>query len=227
MKYFYPSLFSLALAFVLPAQAQSSCSSDGVQPLRSFTERFTPADCADCWVKPLAKTQAGLVLDWIVPSEAGDEAVLSAAATSDATQRLGELAMTLSKDQQNHPSFVKKSPAYALRVAHGLAVNAYVGTSIELTKFPKIRTKQPLTAYLLLIERVPKGTADTPTERLLVRNILQESVTLPAKSAKSLMLARRSMSIPAGANPDNFGLVGWVQDSKGQILVATQSRCKP
>ena len=205
------------------AQAQSSCSSDGVPPLSRFTERFIPADCASCWEKPIAATQTGLVLDWIVPSEAGDEAALSAAATRDAAVRLGDLAMTLTKEQKNHTTAAKKSSAYALRVAHGLPINAYIGTSIELTRFPKKMI--PITAYLLLVERIPKGTADTPIERLLVRNMLQESVTFPAQSGKPVMLSRRPMSIPAGVNPDNLGLVGWIQDANGQVLTAVQSRC--
>ncbi len=194
--------------------------------MRSFTERFTAADCADCWENPHAVVRLGtdsVVLDWIVPSDSGDEAALSAAAIRDASSRLGELGMAVAKNQKVRTSFVRSSGGTPLRVAHGLAVNAYIGTSIELTRH--LQTFTPLTAYLLLVERIPKGTANTPIERFLVRNMLQESLTLAALSGKPVLISRRPMSIPAGVNPDNLGVVGWLQDSKGKILAAVQSRC--
>lgn len=204
------------------AAAQSFCSSDGVKPLHQLTERFTSADCASCWTAPLVAPKSGLVLDWIVPSASGDEAALSAAANRDALARLDALALVLNKDQYLHRTTATTPSAYTLRVAHGLAVNSYVGTSIELTKRPK-HVKQ-LDSVLLLLEHVPQGTADSPVERLLVRNMLQESWNLGGKAP---LLSRRPMSIPAGANPDNLRIVGWVQDAKGRILGMAQSRCVP
>ena len=187
-----------------------------------MTERFIGADCATCWTKPLAAPKSGLVLDWIVPSAAGDEAALSAAANQDALTRLDALAVVLNKDQGLHRTTVTAPTAYSLRVAHGLAVNSYIGTSIELTKRPKHVKK--LDSILLLVERIPQGTADSPVERLLVRNMLQESWNLAAQSS---LLSRRPMSIPAGANPDNLRIVGWVQDANGRVLVMAQSHCVP
>ena len=212
-------LFALQSGF---ATAQSSCSSDGVKPLHHLTERFTSANCATCWAAPTAAPKAELVLDWIVPSAAGVEAALSAAANQDALARLDALAVVLNKDQRLHRTTVKIPTAYTLRVAHGLAVNSYVGTSIDLTKRPK-RAKK-LDSVLLLVEHIPQGTADSPVERLLVRNMLQESWNL---AAQPTLLSRRPMSIPAGANPDNLRVVGWVQDAQGRVLAMAQSRCMP
>lgn len=187
-----------------------------------MTERFINADCATCWTTPLAAPKNGLVLDWIVPSAMGDGAALSAAANRDAMSRLAALAVVLSKDQGLQRTTAKAPTTYTLRVAHGLAVNSYMGTSIELTKRPK--HVKNLDSVLLLVEYIPQGTADSPVARLLVRNMLQESWNLAAQSA---LLSRRPMSIPAGTNPDNLRVVGWVQDAKGRILAMAQSRCVP
>lgn len=221
MKYFFLTLLSLQLALQSGlATAQSSCSSDGVQALRQVTERFISAACATCWTAPLAAPKAELVLDWIVPSAAGEEAALSAAAHQDALTRLDALAVVLNKDQHLHRTTATAPTAYTLRVAHGLAVNSYVGTSIELTKRPKHIKK--LESFLLLVEHIPQGTADSPVDRLLVRNMLQESWNLVAQPT---LLSRRPMSIPTGANPDNLRVVGWVQDAQGRVLAMAQSRC--
>lgn len=200
--------------------AQSSCSSDAVAPVRAFAERFTDADCASCWTKPPAPPRSGLVLDWIAPGAAGEDAPLSAAATVDALSRLESLKLSLGKNQQIALHRTKNTAAYRLRVAHGLAVNGYIGSSIELKKYPK--GAKDLTAVLLLVEMIPTGTADSPMERLLVRNMLQETWHL---SARKPQLSRRPMSIPPGTNPDNLRVMGWVQDAQGRMLAAAQSRC--
>lgn len=230
MKYFLLLILSLQ---AIHASAQSSCSSDKAASIRSITERFTNADCEICWKKPLdvaqntSKSQANL--DWIAPSAAGEDAPLSAAANRDAMQRLDNLKITLPKEQQIVKTSVTSS-TYKLRVAHGLAVSGYIGSSIELTQFPKnLPTAKNLTAVLLLTETIPKGTADSPTERNLVRNMLIETwnVATDSKntSEKQVLLTRRPLSISAGVNPDNLRVLGWVQDDKGRVLAAAQSKC--
>ena len=157
-----------------------------------------------------------------MPSPAGDDAALSAAANRDALTRLDALAVFLNKNQHLHRTMTKAPATYTVRVAHGLAVNSYIGTSIELTKRPK-HVKR-LDSFLLLLEYIPQGTADSPIDRMLVRNMLQESWNL---TSQATLLSRRPMSIPAGTNPDNLRVVGWVQDTKGRVLGMAQSRCVP
>ena len=83
---------SLALAHAPQALAQTHCSSDGTPKPVALFERFISADCEACWgdaAPPAPSAKAGaVVLDWIVPSAAGDDAPLSAAATTDALPRL-------------------------------------------------------------------------------------------------------------------------------------------
>lgn len=226
MKYLV--LLLLALQSTL-ATAQSSCSSDNVAPLRALAERFIPADCASCWAEPLAAPPSVQVLDWIVPGSAGEDAPLSAAATVDAESRLASLKLALGKEQHVAMHRPTNTPGYRLRVAHGLAVNGYMGTSIELQKYP--RGAKDLTAVLLLVETIPQGTADSPIARLLVRNMLQETWPLPSRhpvsAARQPLLSRRPMSLPQGTNPDHLQVMGWVQNAQGRLLAAVQSRCAP
>jgi hypothetical protein len=226
MKYFLTVIFLLQSAF---ATAQSSCSSDQTAVIKTIYERFTSADCEACWTKPLLTNKLGVTLDWLAPSPAGDEAPLSAAANRDASLRLENLKITLPKEQHIVKTAIPASD-YNIRVAHGLAVAGYIGASIELTQFPKnLTVAKNLTTVLLLTETIPKGTADSPIERNLVRNMLIETWHVAPMSAKKVdnqaIVTRRPLSIPAGVNPDNLHVIGWVQDHKGRVLTAAQSLC--
>lgn len=226
MKYFLLLLFALQATQIA---AQSSCSSDQTVAVKSISERFTNADCEACWTKPVLTSKLGTTLDWLAPSPAGEDAPLSAAANQDASHRLENLKIPLPKTQQIVKTAVASS-GYSIRVAHGLAVAGYIGSSIELKQFPKnFTSSKNLTAVLLLTEAIPKGTADSPIERNLVRNMLVESWQVAPisrkKNEKQVILTRRPLSIPAGVNPDNLRVFGWVQDDKGQILAAAQSLC--
>lgn len=229
MKYFLLLIFALQAT---QAAAQSSCSSDKTAIIKSIYERFTNADCEACWTKPIATGKLGTTLDWLAPSPAGEDAPLSAAANRDALHRLENLRISLPKEQQIVKTTLSPS-AYKIRVAHGLAVAGYIGSSIELIRFPNFpqnsSESKNLTAVLLLTETIPKGTADSPVERNLVRNMLIESwqiAPIPLKkSEKQMILTRRPLSIPQGVNPDNLHVFGWVQDDKGRVLAAAQSLC--
>lgn len=226
MKYFLIVIFLLQSSF---AMAQSSCSSDKTVAIKTIYERFTNADCGSCWTQPLMTNKLAVTLDWLAPSPAGDDAPLSAAANRDALLRLDNLKIALPKEQQVVKTAIATS-AYKIRVAHGLAVAGYTGASIELTQFPpNLPIAKNLTAVLLLTETIPKGTADSPIERTLIRNMLIETwIAAPISTKnpkKQVLLTRRPLSIPAGANPDNLHVVGWVQDDQGRVLAAAQSHC--
>jgi hypothetical protein len=230
MKYLLLMIFSLQ---AMQASAQSSCSSDQATAVKLISERFTNADCEICWTKPLGSnpnpSKSTVNLDWIAPSPAGDDAPLSAAANRDALSRLENLNIALPKEQQIVKTSVA-STAYKLRVAHGLAVSGYIGSSIELTRFPKnFSNSKNLTAILLLTETIPKGTSDSPAERTLVRNMLIEPWVVThqtdKKIGKQVVITRRPLSIPPGVNPDNLRVFGWVQDETGRVLAAAQSQC--
>jgi hypothetical protein len=230
MKYFLIATFLLQSTF---ASAQSSCSSDQTSAVTTIYERFTNADCESCWTTPLLTNNSGAssstTLDWLAPSPAGEDAPLSAAANRDASFRLENLKINLPKTQQIVKTSISSS-AYKIRVAHGLAVAGYMGASIELSQFPKnLPSTKNLTAVLLLTETIPKGTAGSPIERNLVRNMLIETWRLAPVSGKNsdnqAILTRRPLSIPAGVNPDNLHVFGWIHDDKGRVLAAAKTLC--
>lgn len=240
MKPFPPAASSLALPALLAAmawlaplpsaQAQSYCASDDQPQPVQLLERFINADCADCW-SDAATPQAGsgqLALDWVVPGSEGDDAPLSAVATRDALARLQALGQQVPAQAQASRRRVKGIRGASLRVAHGLPVADYIGASMELKPIPRAARKQRWTAWLALVETLPAGTEGSPVERNLVRNLLQplwDGSKQLLKDERNRFFELRPMNIAPGANPSRLRVIGWVEDEKGQVLVAAQSRC--
>jgi hypothetical protein len=215
------SLAALAAAMLAAggASAQSSCSSDGVPRPAALLERFINADCDDCWAdRQTPDAAAGtLAIDWVVPGSRGDDAPLSAVALRDGLDRLDAAKRTV--PDRSYSSFARAGAPQALRVAHGLPYNDYIGTSIELQ-----RPEPPAgwTAWLLLVETLPKGTEGSPVERHLVRNALR--VDWPA-GRTARRLETRPMQIPEGSVASRLRVVGWVEDARGKVASIAQSRC--
>ena len=233
-------LMALLLAMASPsAQAQSSCSSDGQRAPVALVERFISADCDTCWADPataLVKATE-LALDWIVPSAKGDDAPLSAAASRDALARLQALRKAVPASSINvrqASTATRPTKPAALRVARGVALGGYIGTSIELTHSGRNgpASIHPMTAWLLLIEAIPAGADGTPVARNLVRNALQLSwndassrpISTGGKAGRRFYESR-PMSIPAGANPDRLRAVGWVEEPNGKLITSAASVC--
>jgi hypothetical protein len=111
-------------------------------------------------------------------------------------------------------------------VAHGLAVNDYIGTSISVQQPGPERWS----AWLALVETVPAGVEGSPVERNLVRNTFQppwDGAKPLSKADRRRLLESRPMQIPEGAKPSRLRVVGWLEDSRGHIRAIAQSRCRP
>ena len=231
----------LALLLWLPsAQAQplapSFCASDGQPRPVQLLERFINADCDSCWQDPATpKANAGqVVLDWLVPNDAGskgEDAPLMAVASRDGLNRLQALGKSLPAQTLASSLTVKKYKSATLRVAHGLPLSGYLGTSIEFKAGPATAKAQPATAWLVLVEALPEGTEGSPVERNLVRNSVQIGLQPNNFGRKQLLnkerfFESRVMSIASGVNPDRLRVIGWVEDQAGHVVVAAQSRCK-
>jgi hypothetical protein len=220
-----------ALAILLPAlwaggaQAQSSCSSDGQPQPVAILERFINADCESCW-SDARTTRPGpgeIALDWIVPGSRGDDAPLSAAASRDALERLKAVGRPAPPQAGSSRRKLQRA-GRQLRVAQGLPFNGYIGTSIEL----KRGDGGPWKAWLLLVETIPAGSEGTPVERNLVRNAMQppwDGKGPQTRGAEARLFESRPMSIPEGAKSARLRVVGWVEDGRGRIVAAAQSRC--
>jgi hypothetical protein len=237
MKTLAQALLALGAACLLAAgaQAQSSCASDGTQPPTRLVERFINAGCEACWGDAATPTalQHAAVLDWIAPNAQGDDAPLSAAALREATWRLQALETPLpAKTATVTLPVVPGGPP--LRVAHGLAVNGYVGASVTLTLSAdqaKQAEQQGWSVWLAVVETIAAGSDGTPLARNLVRNTLQPRwnwLGQPANAAGKLEFAdTRPMNLPEGVKPERLAVVGWVQDRQGRVLAAAQSHCEP
>ena len=226
MKHF---LCLMPLAIAATAQAQSSCSSDGQRTPVAVVERFTSADCENCWSDTTARSAPlrTLVLDWIVPSPRGDEAPLSAAATRDANDRLAALHRAAPTASYSNQTPVAKRP-YRMRVAHGLPFNGYIGASMELPQSEVRPVPLPVTGWLVLVETIAAGTEGTPVERNLVRNSLTrtwDGRNQLSKDEQKRLWESRPMGLGATARPERLRVVGWVEDAHGRIITAAQSHC--
>lgn len=225
-----PLLLAVALAAPgFAAQAQSFCASDGQPRPVQLMERFIHADCDTCWTDAATPVPASnaVALDWVVPSRQGDDAPLSAVATRDALARLEALGQGVPAESKTILHAVKGIKGAALRVAHGLPVADYLGASIELKPLSPAARK-PLTAWLALVETLPAGTEGSPVDRNLVRNVISlnwDGRKQLLKDEQKRLFESRSMNIAPAANPDRLRVVGWVEDEKGQVLLAAQSRC--
>jgi hypothetical protein len=220
----------LAIAFLLhqPVRAQSSCSSDGQRAPMALMERFINADCAHCWsaAETPRPSRGTVALDWIVPGTQGDDAPLSAVATREATERLHALGRDAPQAASTLTSRVGPPSALRLRVAQGPAVNGYIGASIELRQPGTL--KDPVSAWLALVETIPAGVEGSPVERNLVRNVLNPAWTRSeqlSNSKSSRFTDYRAMSIPAGASTARLRVIGWIEDMQGRISVIAQTHC--
>jgi hypothetical protein len=216
-----PTLVALLLAALLAgaARAQSSCSSDGQPQPTGLLERFINADCESCWAaRQTPEPAAGAIaVDWIAPGARGDDAPLAAAATVDARERLHAAGKDI--PPQSSTSFSRLVDGRRLRVAHGLPVNDYIGTSIELSP----RGAGPWRAWLLLVEDLPSGAEGSPVARSLVRNALR--LEWKAEPKPQRLHESRPMRIPEGAQPERLRVIGWVEDARGRLVAAARSAC--
>ncbi len=214
------------------AHSQSVCSSDSQAQPQALFERFINADCATCWADTATPTAppGALVLDWIVPGDQGDEAALSAAASSDALARLQDVQRARPDTQDRHDSRVDPLPGATLRVARGPAVANYVGVSVTLTLPQGASPALPLSGWVVLVQALPSGVEGSPVSRNIIRNAFQPiwNVGNVLSNKEQLRFHElRAMSIPERVQADSLTVVAWIQDAHGRILAAAQSVCPP
>ena len=234
----FASASALAIALLIllaapgSAHAQSFCASDGQPQVTQLLERFISADCASCWQDPATpKAAAGqLALDWVLPGSGGEAAPLSAVATRDAAQRLEALKQAMRGESNARRSAVRALPGAKLRVAHGLPVTGYVGASIALTPGTTAAHAHQWTAWLALVETLPKGTEGSLVARNLVRNTFKanwDGRKMLLETELMRFIEQRSMGLPEGVDTSRLRVIGWIEDETGQVRAAAASRCMP
>ena len=212
-----------AVLAALPVAARALCTSDGVAPPQAVLERFTSADCADCWRDPRTATPGAntIALDWIVPGRQGDNAPLSAVALDEGMERLYTLGQPVPERSAVLGS-VRSGDAVPLRLAQGDAVNDYVGTTIEL----KTPGREAWHAWLLLVETLPAGTEGSPVARNLVRNVFRPDWSQVVGRAPGLLAEARAMQIHDGARAERLRLVAVLHDARGRIRAIGRTECR-
>ena len=220
----------VALAIAPQLHAQSFCASNGqVQPVQ-LMERFINADCESCWTDPATpKAATGTIaLDWVTPGSQGDDAPLSTVVSRDSLLRLQALGQEPPSEATSQTRPVQGLRGAKLRVAHGLPLADYLGTSIELKPIPASVKQQMWTSWLVMVETLPAGVEGSPVERNLVRNTLSlnwDGRKPLSKGERNRFYEARSMWIAPAANPNRLRVIGWVENQKGKIVAAAQSRC--
>lgn len=236
--------FTTAIALLLGVQmptlfAQSACNSDGTAAPQALFERFISADCADCWAdaQTPAPGSSAAVLDWIVPSAAGEDAALAAAARRDALERLNTLKRALPQPSDVHVSTRADSLPGRFRVALGPAVNDYVSALVSYAgPVPALaqQEKQGLAVWLALVEQIPAGVESSAVPRNLVRGVFRtqwqqrnqlkkgERINLPRDMQ---WIDRVSMQLPAGTSAERLSVIAWAQTADGTTLGIVQAAC--
>jgi hypothetical protein len=222
MRTAVPRLLAVLL-LGLPLAAAALCTNDEAPAVQAVLERFTSADCAECWRDPATpRPTAGntLALDWIVPGRRGDDAPLSVVALDEALDRLALLGREPPARSANVTT-VRFGEPVPLRLAQGDAFNDYVATTMELKK----PGREPWQAWLLLVELLPAGAEGSPVPRNLVRNVFRPDWADVARRAPGTLAEARTMQIHEGARPQRLRLVALLQDGRGRIRAITQTEC--
>lgn len=203
---------------------EGACSSDGQTRPRALVQRFISADCEACWRSGSRVGAREVAIDWIVPSTRGDEAPLSAAASSEALERLAQLPRKVPFSGSHTERQALLASARTLRVTHGVPADHHIGTSIEL----RPAGRAPWTAWLVLVETIPAGTEGTPIERKLVRGAYQapwDGKRGPDRAQRQRLFESRDLRVPEGVDATRLSVVAWVEDARGRIRAISESKC--
>ncbi|HEX2546586.1 MAG TPA: hypothetical protein VHL79_17015 [Ramlibacter sp.] len=215
------SILVSALLALAPVAAQALCTSDDVPQARAIVERFISADCLECWREKVpAPPPDTIVLDWIVPGLKGQNAPMASIARDEALDRLYHLKRPTPKTSASVTSERNGTPA-PLRLAHGQAINDYVGTSMEL----KEDVQGAWHVWLMLVEQIPAGTEGTPVPRTVVRNVFRPDWAKTVGRNPRLLAETRAMQIQEGVRPERLRLVAVVADGRGRIRAITRTEC--
>lgn len=213
-----------ALAMVQAAAATGDGAAACPRQPRAVFERFISADCDVCWTStdtPAAPGDAWL-LDWIVPSERGDDAPLSAAAPREAKERAvratGSAPRASDTTVQRTP-VAQRGPS-RLSVASGPAWNGYFGVRFS----SRGRWPRGSTAWMALVETVPRGTDGTPVPRQLVRTVAGPIALDAGMRSHS---ETRAMRWPETAKAERLRAVAWVESAQGAIMAFAHGDCGP
>lgn len=190
-----------------------------------IVERFTSADCAECWGQrppgPAGAAPTAWVFDWIVPTAAGDDAPLSSAAVAEGVDRAERAGGSAPVGGQVlvQRSAPRPVPGLRLSVQSGPAWNGYFGLQFTV----RGRTPAGSTGWLALVEQLPAGSQGSPVERQLLRAV---AGPLPLGTASARPVQHlRALRWPATADPARLEARAWLETADGRVLAVAEARC--
>jgi hypothetical protein len=212
---------------VLAALAASSPPADAAPACpradAPVTERFTSADCADCWAAAVPGSAAdGWLFDWITPTPRAAEAALASAAPIESAERAQRLGAQAPVDSQVwvQRERLQRSPGLKLQVQSGPAWNGYFGLQLDA------RGALPAgsTGWLALVEMLPAGTEGTKVDRQLLRSVAGPFPLDGARSARGVRHLR-ALRWPDTAQPARLQARGWIEGPDGRLLAVASDSC--
>jgi len=207
---------------VVGTAALAACPGPGA----ALAERFTAASCPGCWADDGAPAGGpGWQLDWVVPTD--DEAPLSAAALSDANDRLqraGAPAPGASAAQLLRRGSVQARPGLSLRVGAGPAWRGYFGLQLSLLPPPRPAWAAGTTAWLALVELLPAGSEGNAQPRALVRSVAGP-LPLDGATPGQRLTHLRALRWPESAKPERLQARAWLEAPDGRIIAMAANRC--
>ena len=187
-------------------------------------ERFTSADCPDCWsAADVATAPAGAwSFDWIASTPTGSEAALAAAANTEAQERAQRAGGPSPTGAQTLTvrSTLPRAPGLKLSVQSGPAWNGYFGLRLEA----RGRVPPGSSAWLGLVEMIPANAEGSAAERQLVRSV---AGPLPLNTLRTdrVMSHLSALRWPETAQPTRLQARGWIEGPDGALLAIATDRC--
>ena len=154
-----------------------------------------------------------------MPGAAGDDAPLALAALPDALARARRGRLRLAaNDTLVHRTALRPPRGTSLAVATGPAWHGYLGVQLDLGG----RWPAGSSAWVALVEPVPKGTDGTPVPRQLVRNVAGPIVmNLLGKRRRETL----AMRWPESARPERLRAAAWIETATGRIVAFALEGC--
>lgn len=187
----------------------------------AIVERFTSADCTDCWQADAPTPAKGIwVFDWISPTTA--DAAMSPAAPLESRERAQRAGGAAPVDQQ---TLVVRGHAAAPRGLHlavesGPAWAGYFGLQLSVGG----RVPAGATGWMALVERLPAGGEGSAVARELVRAVAGP-LPLDAVRVGRPLQHLAALRWPETAQVSRLVARGWLESADGHMLAVVSEHC--
>lgn len=190
-------------------------------PQAVVLERFTSADCSDCWQAdhaPVAGTP--WLFDWISPTT--PEAPMSAAAPGESRERALRAGGPAPVGQQMLVARSTVMPPRGLRLAvqSGPAWSGYIGLQLSVGG----RVPPGASGWMALVEQIPAGSEGSTVRRDLVRAVAGPLPLVGVRAGQPLTHLA-ALRWPETAKPERLVARAWLEAADGRMLAVASEPC--